>query len=361
MVVSWSLTSGLRACFYSNDKNYFKQEIFAKETPKVHFEDEKNRGEVDLKQVFVTPFAQAVECRLSQATSELSDTLEYVKTILEKSVLAGNRRKICSLGVRMMRDVKGKWYFIGIEEYQVEARRRNRQSLECFVLRGSCPTSRNLSPTPELPVSPSPPVSDTAKYRVKCATPQLTKQPSSTSRFRDDPGLDYAFTRDHLISDRKHYQQMLNMEANIADLLDLKSTPLSFMTYRGWKQRQSVSPRLSAIDHLYAKKLAEKERLVRKQTAHSPETLSVLRKKMLDSMAVAAMEPTQVAKNVGKLLLSRVEIKKVATPAEKLMPKKSKVMDLYKKTQNATQGERYARLMVNYAVNRMEELRRSKC
>lgn len=347
---------------YSNEKGYFKPASESKSPPRVHFDP--LAGEIDLKEVFVTPFANVVQCRLSQATVELSDTVEYVRNLLEKSVLAGSGRKLCSLAVNMMRDIKGKWYFMGIEEYQIEAKRlsiRPPASSERFLLRSSCPTSRQASPTPDLSASPQShqPIGH-SKAHSKCSTPLPFKIPNSVrARHTSETGVDYGLSRDQPITDRKQYQHMLELEANIADLIDLKANPpLSFMTYRAWKQRQTDSPMLSSIDYLYARKLAEKAKFVRKESANSQLRLGQLRQQLLDSLAVAAVEPTQVAQTAGKMLLSRVQIKKSVNIAGKLIPNKSKILEKYKKSQNATIGERNARSLVNYAASKMDSLRR---
>lgn len=365
--VTWTHLAGLIVELYSNEKGYFKPRTEAKEPHQVHFEPFPR--ELDLKEVFVTPFANIVQCRLSQATAELSNTVEYVRNLLEKSVLSGSGRKLCSLAVNMMRDIKGKWYFIGIEEYQIEAKRqspRPQAVSERLLLRGSCPTSRHNSPTPELSVSPQshqPVSADPFKPASKCSTPLPFRIPTSLHiKQTSEVGVDYGFSRDRPITDRRQYQQMLTLEANIADLIDLKANPpLSFLTYRAWKQRQTDSPTLSSIDHLYARKLAEKAKLVRKQTASAQLQLSQLRQKLLDSMAVASVAPAQVAQTAGKMLLSRVQIKKAVHIADKLIPNKSKILEKYKKSQNATVGERNARSLVNYAASKMDSLRRSNC
>jgi len=346
---------------YTNEKGYFKPRTDSKEPHQVHFEP--SPGELDLKAVFVTPFANVVQCRLSQATAELSDTVDYVRNLLEKSVLAGSGRKLGSLAVNMMRDIKGKWYFIGIEEYRVEARRqtpRPQAASERLLLRGSCPTSRHNSPTPEPSRSPQS-HQPASTYPFKCSTPLPFHIPTALRQF-SEAGVDYGFSRDRPITDRRHYQQMLTLEANIADLIDLKANPpLSFLTYRAWKQRQTDSPTLSSIDHLYARKLAEKAKLVCKQNASSQLQLSQLRQKLLTSMAVASVGSTQVAQTAGKVLLSRVQIKKAVHIADKLIPNKSKILEKYKKSQNARVGERNAQSLVNYAASKMDSLRRPNC
>lgn len=367
--IAWKRLNGIDVEWFINEKQYFKQgKSEGKQKKTVTFAGIPNdplpcdaQLEVDEAQFFVTPFAITTPCRLSPATAELSATHNYVRKMLETSVFAGSGLQLCGLTIDMLKDVRGKWYFLSIDSYQLEERATalppSLSSRSKPQSRGSCPTTRNTSPTSE---ALNPPATSRPKLQRK-STAEVRRTPTRSverrMRHLSEPCFQYILKKPGLITDRRDWEKAREMEANIAGLVDLKSDKvLSHMTYRRWRERLEMKLGAGTIDYLYAKKIAGKAKEVRKEVSGHQQHLVSLKNQMIDLVAVSSVAPDQVAKAAGKLLLERVSLSKNTTAA--LTTVQEKIFKRYKSTQSQLASDRSMRSLLNYAEQKIDYLKK---
>ena len=260
--------------------------------------------EMDPKVLFPTPFAEVYQCRLSQATSELGSATEYVKRLLEQTVLIPSGCHLSSLCIDFLPDIHHKWYFITIEQYQfAQSSLSYSRSQPLSKLsskppsRTSCPSSRRSTPPPEIRATPAPIPNlprrggsyDTQKPSIPVhVKPFREGKPRTMShkRLAPEPSLLTVLNQTGHISDKKTWERAKVIEDEIAELIDQKnSRPLAYMTYRAWKDRSSKLA-TGTVDLLYAQKIAEKARIVRKEAAIQQKFLVNLKHKVIEKLGI---------------------------------------------------------------------------
>lgn len=329
--------------------------------------------EVDMKVLFPTPFAEIHQCRLSPATSELGFTVEYVKTLLEQAVLIPSGYTLSSLKIDLLQDIHHKWYFMAIEEYQLTARppplpfvRSQPTSRPTkSISRSSNPSSHLSSPAPELQRNPGSlprlPTRggsvDSEKMHSSGTLKPSTRAQKSRSRHTrhvSEPNFNHILKQTGPITDQKTWLRAQALEDDIASLIDQKdSRPLAFMTYRSWKERGS---KLGAgtVDLLYAQRIAEKARIVRKESSKQSQFLANLKQRMMTVTAVSAEDMSQKAEL--DLLCVQKHLPPACLPIEDLIDKVVKTKKGSRPMSRTATTEANAAHLITYAASRMDKL-----
>jgi hypothetical protein len=334
--------------------------------------------------LFVSPFAEPANCSLSAATQTLSRTVEYIKQLLEISVLRAVRGLIKGIQIDMLPDIAGKWYFLGIEEYQVELGpgRSLPSSPErsIAVLQASAPTNRILSPVPDIRISKvsslaspvasplaseesrSDPIRSSIVGRVKKTI--LHRSSLTLSRKQSpvhtptDTSFKYILSKGS-VSSPKELVQVREMEKDIADLIG-ENAALTHMTYRSWQRHiKEGTNRVYSLDRLYANTLSKKEKLTRDLADGNQRSLRELRTQMIEKMAAASLNPNSLLGIAGNFLLDRLSGKKVSVNTAEIHKLKQKMQQKQQIEMNKTAGTRIAKQLVTYAASHLDVLKAS--
>lgn len=329
----------------------------------------------DASLLFVSPFAEPSNCSLSTTTQTLSRTVEYIKQLLESTVLRAVRGLVKGLQIDMLLDMSGKWYFLGIEEYQVELGQGRSlpasPERSLAVIQASAPTTRVLSPVPDIRISKVSPVAREETHsepnhstpmrrpRLKAA---LLPRSLTLSRKQSPETTNTSFTyilSKNSISSPKELAQVREMEKDIAGLIG-QNAALTHMTYRSWQKHvKEGNHRAYSLDQLYAKSLCKVEKQTRNLAQDSQRDLKGLRTKMIETMAAASLKPNTLLSYAGNLLLGRASDKKTSVNTADLHKLKQKLELRQKEEMNKTAGVRIARDLVTYAARHIDALKAS--
>ena len=373
--VTWEKAAGVKVEWITNSDCFLKasQASDMESVKAVRFSGitgEALEEEVDQKALFPTPFAEIHQCRLSPATSELGFTVEYVKTLLEQAVLIPSGYTLSSLKIDLLQDIHHKWYFMAIEEYQLTVRPPPLPFVRSQPLsrptksisRSSNPSSRLSSPAPEilrsqgsLPRLPTRGGSvDSEKMqssgRIKPST-RVQKSRSRHTRHISEPNFNHILKQTGPITDQKTWARAQALEDDIASLIGQKdSRPLAFMTYRSWKERGS---KLGAgtVDLLYAQRIAEKARIVRKESSKQPQFLANLKQKMMTVAAISAEDMSPEAEL--DLLCVQKHLPPACLPIEQIIEKVAKKGRTMPRTDTRDANAAH---LITYAASRMDKL-----
>lgn len=365
--VTWT-QGGVRVQWITNSDCFLKEKEGEEQgnRKKVRFEG-MGTGEVVEKALFPGQFAEVYQCRLSPATSELAFMVEYVKTVLEQAVLIPSGYTISSLTTDFLQDIHQKWYFMAIEEYQVAVnlpRFPLSQPLSRptkSVSRSSYPSSRLSSPVPEVQRSQAPlprlPTRggsvDREKTQVNARIKPVDRQKKTRNplkRHISEPNFNQIAKQMGPITDQRTWERALALEEDIASLIDQKdSRPLAFMTYRAWKERSS---KLAAgtIDLLYAQKIAEKAKFVRKEASKQHQFLVNLKQRMMSATGSRAPEA-----EVAVLCLPK-GLPPSGRPIEQYTAKVAKLQERSQSELKAASRDSNAASLLTYAATRMDKL-----
>lgn len=376
--VTWEKAAGVKVEWMTNSDCFLKaSQAPDKESVKaVRFAgvtDEALVEEVDQKVLFPTPFAEIHQCRLSPATSELGFTVEYVKTLLEQAVLIPSGYTLSSLKIDLLQDIHHKWYFMAIEEYQLTARPPPLPFVRSqpisrptkSVSRSSYPSSRISSPIPEIQLNqgslPRLPTRggsvDSEKMQASGRNKPSTRNQKSRSRHTrhiSEPNFNHILKQTGPITDQKTWARAQALEDDIASLIDQKdSRPLAFMTYRSWKERGS---KLGAgtVDLLYAQRIAEKARIVRKESSKQPQFLANLKQKMMAVAAISAKDMSPEAEL--DLLCVQKHLPPACLPIEQIIEKVVKSKKGSRTMPRTETRDANAAHLITYAASRMDKL-----
>lgn len=333
------------------------------------------RGQVkDTGLLFVSQFVEPASCSLSTATQTLSRTVEYVKQLLETTVLRGVRGLVKGLQIDMLLDIAEKWYFLGIEEYQVELGQGRSlptsPERSLAVIQASAPTTRVISPVPDIRISKVSAVAreevhSESSHSTPMSRPRLkaTSLPRSSFTLSRKQSADTSFTyilSKNSISSPKELAQVREMEKDIAGLMG-PNAALTHMTYRSWqKSIKEGNHRAYSLDQLYAKTLSKVEKQTRDLAEGNQRDLKGLRTKMIETMAAASLKPNTLLAYAGNLLLlGRASDKKVSVNTAEIHKLKQKFELKQRAEMNKSAGMRIARNLVTYAASHMDVLRTS--
>ena len=372
--VTWTLENGSQAWLYANQLTCFgtvrgfsgsaghrRGRSDVKDTVRNHTTDH----------LFVSPFTEPSSCTISAATQVLARSVEYVKHLLESSILLTVRGKIKGIQVDMMLDIKGKWYFLGIEEYQVEVGQGKSlptsPERSLLVQQASAPTPRLRCSIPEIRISqPSietspPPLRSKPLPKPKTAytslqtTPSHSRKQSPTFPPSNTP-FQYILTKGS-VSSPKELAQVRDMEKDIAGLIG-ENAALTHMTYRAWLKRlREGSPRNYSLDQLYAKQLSKQEKHTRELAEDNQRSLKTLKTRLMETLATASLQPNQLLGVAATILLERMPNKKVSKNTEQIQQIQLRLQRKKQVEMNKTAGVRAARDVVTYAARNLDVLK----
>ena len=227
----------------------------------------------------VSDLAEIQEVATSMRTEQVRVTLDQVRLIIEKAALrdAGGLQH---LSIRMLQDIEGLWYFLGIQAVQVR-------------------------PRPQSPVSDIPPALRTVDSIHPLTSPrseQLHHSRSPTvyapqpSLFSRKSSLDHRLRMSKISSTTdlrrgtssgvyrypQTYVKEQEVEAEVAKLLELDvQRPEANITYKSWSRRANEGPRLTLVDQLYAKSLCRQKRLVFRQSCDTLKALQQFKARVI--------------------------------------------------------------------------------
>jgi hypothetical protein len=191
-----------------------------------------------------------------------------------------------------------------------------------------------------------------ASGRIKPST-RNQKSRSRHTRHISEPNFNHILKQTGPITDQKTWARAQALEDDIASLIDQKdSRPLAFMTYRSWKERGS---KLGAgtVDLLYAQRIAEKARIVRKESSKQPQFLANLKQKMMAVAAISAEDMSPEAEL--DLLCVQKHLPPACLPIEQIIEKVVKTKKGRTMPRAETRDANAAHL-ITYAASRMDKL-----
>ena len=301
--VTWTQLRGTKARLLSNSRPFLKQKEEVQQS--VRFAGPPNAELMDVEEHYlqVNETAEETECSLSQATEHLVATVEYVRLILEKTVLQGFAGRISSLTIDVLPDIQNKWYFLCIDSYQLGILKKQ-TSKEPASAR-TLPTHRSqrkskLSSEVSSPALPFRELrlklkSETAKAKLTGNIGGPLRRVNTAEGFSGS-GLSSRWTK------------TLELEDAVSSLIQQKAfRPISHMTYRKWRERTEDVP-LRNLDLLYAQKLAEKAPEAKIESEARFKDLVAMKTEMLTISAISSLNPNTLTQAVGRNLLDRAKL-----------------------------------------------------
>ena len=369
--VTWEKGVGVKVEWMTNSDCFLRAKEAGEQGSRkaVRFAGVGGRGEEDIEEgaLFPGPFAEVHQCRLSPATSELGFTVEYVKTLLEQAVLIPSGYTISSLKIDLLQDIHRKWYFMAIEEYQISARPPQFSFSQPVsrptksISRSSYPSSRISSPVPELS-APLPRLPtrggsvDSQKRQISERIKPLDrhKKPKNPKirlkRHISEPNFNQILKQAGPITDQKTWERVQALEKDIASLIDQKgSRPLAFMTYRAWKERGSKLG-TGTVDLLYAQKIAEKARIVRKEASKQHRFLADLKERMM------AVTGGRTAEEELAVLCEQKRLPPACLEIEQIIKKVVRRKERSRTELKTASRDANAASLLTYAATRMDKL-----
>lgn len=352
--VTWTQLRGTKAILLSSPCPYLKPKENAQKS--VRFSDITSTESMDTDEKYlqITDTALETECNISQTTEHLAATVEYVRLILEKTVLQGFSARISSITIDVLPDIHGKFYFLCIDSYQL-GRLKKYPSVEPTSAR-SLPSQLTKRRTKDLSESQSPllPFRD---LRLK--------QKSTNIQSKLKNNLSQKLTRaataeSSSLSSR--WTKTLELEDAISSLIQQKAyRPISHMTYRKWRER-TEDGQVRNLDLLYAQKLASKASEVQVESDSRLKDLVTMKSEMLAITAVSALRPDTLTKEIGRNLLERAKLaKEVQSKPLINLPRchSNPALDKYRNMKMMQLGRDRAQDTLNQVARRMDALQKT--
>jgi hypothetical protein len=354
--VTWTQLRGTTAKLLSSKHPFLKAKENIQQTVRFAGISAPELMDVDERYLQVNETAEETDCTISQATEHLAATVEYVRLILEKTVLQGFSGRISSLTIDVLPDIQGKWYFLCIDSYQLGILKKQKPVEPASARTLSTHRSDRKSKIISEIQSPSLPVRDLRlKLKSSTATAKLTgKVGKELRRVATAEGLIWSG-----LSSR--WTKTLELEDAVSSLIQQKAfRPISHMTYRKWRERTEDEP-LRNLDLLYAQKIAKKAPEAKIEAEASFKDLVALKTEMLTISAVSTLNPTVLTQVVGRTLLDRAKLAQEvrSTPLLQLPRCHSNpALERYRTFKLQQLGKDRARDTLNQVARRMDALQK---
>ncbi|CAG9322403.1 unnamed protein product [Blepharisma stoltei] len=314
--VQWSKCNGFFAKVIRNQFPYTQKSISKKVLSKAYLSDDFQnifeKYDIIESSFLIVQKIISKPAKLSQGTIVLAHQINFIKVLLEESIL--NSTKLIKISGDFIQDENENWYFLNIHSYATAPILRNNATIR--------PTTAISEPFHSR--MPSSPGCQTIGYYSSCGSPKtVCDKYQRTFDFRstrdkiytpNSRKCSYSAIKSPLrplnfIKNLDNEARLLEkkLEHDVNDLIDKdKIKPLKFMTYKKWIKRRDDRLPDQPLERLFAERISSNKNIMQRRYNKGIKNLKNMVQSMNNIVMNNVFSGEYMAKQVAKMLLQKL-------------------------------------------------------